>query len=69
MLDETRRRQMPIAMLELPKVDQFRDAGPLELDDEAIVFEDDDRSDREHTACLSDPWVTATTRFSCDKNS
>ncbi|MEV4615727.1 SflA family class IV lanthipeptide [Kitasatospora sp. NPDC049258] len=60
---------MPIAMMELPKVDEFRDAGPLELDDEVIVFEDDDRSDREHTACLADPWVTATTRFACEKNS
>ncbi|MFI8433442.1 SflA family class IV lanthipeptide [Streptomyces sp. NPDC079020] len=60
---------MPTAMLELQKVDEVRDAGPLAVDDEAIVFEDDDRSDREHTACLSDPWVTATTRFECQKNS
>ncbi|CAK7285941.1 MULTISPECIES: SflA family class IV lanthipeptide [Streptomyces] len=60
---------MPVAVPELLEADGFRDAGPLEIDDEAIVFEDDDRGDREHTACLSDPWVTATTRFSCDLNS
>ncbi|GAA1174076.1 hypothetical protein F4556_002704 [Kitasatospora gansuensis] len=60
---------MPTAVLELLKTDELRDAGPLELDDEVIVFEDDDRSDLEHTACLADPWVTATTRFACEKNS
>ncbi|WP_330332403.1 SflA family class IV lanthipeptide [Streptomyces sp. NBC_00536] len=52
-----------------PKLDEFLDAGPLLIDDEMIAFEDDDRSDREHTACLADPWVTATTRFACDNNS
>ncbi|KQV23901.1 MULTISPECIES: SflA family class IV lanthipeptide [unclassified Kitasatospora] len=57
---------MPTAVLELLKTADFRDAGPLELDDEVIVFEDDDRSDLEHTACLADPWVTATTRYGCD---
>ncbi len=46
---------MPVAVPELLEADGFRDAGPLEIDDEAIVFEDDDRGDREHTACLSDP--------------
>ncbi|MET9931292.1 MULTISPECIES: SflA family class IV lanthipeptide [unclassified Streptomyces] len=48
---------------------ELRDAGPLEIDDEMIVFEDDDRGGREHTPCLADPWVTATTRFACDLNS
>ncbi|MEU5216838.1 SflA family class IV lanthipeptide [Streptomyces sp. NPDC020807] len=60
---------MPLAVPDLLETDRFRDAGPLEIDDELIPFEDDDRSDREHTACLSDPWVTATTRFACDLNS
>ncbi|MFJ4481385.1 SflA family class IV lanthipeptide [Streptomyces longwoodensis] len=56
-------------MPHLLEADRFRDEGPLEIDDEAIVFEDDDREDREPTACLADPWVTATTRFACDLNS
>ncbi|MEU2877116.1 SflA family class IV lanthipeptide [Streptomyces sp. NPDC007070] len=56
-------------MPDLREAHGFRDAGPLEIDDEAIVFEDDDRGDREPTACLADPWVTATTRFACDLNS
>ncbi|SEB97883.1 SflA family class IV lanthipeptide [Streptomyces sp. TLI_105] len=60
---------MPVAVPELLEVDGIRDVGPLEIDDEAIAFEDDDRSDREHMACLADPWVTATTRFACDLNS
>lgn len=60
---------MPVAVPDLQEAVRFRDAGPLEIDDENIAFEDDDRSDREHTACLSDPWVTATTRFSCELNS
>ncbi|MFF9499603.1 SflA family class IV lanthipeptide [Streptomyces sp. NPDC014656] len=63
---------MPVAVPELLEADtplDFRDAGPLEIDDAAIAFEDDDRGDREYTACLSDPWVTATTRFACDFNS
>ncbi|MEU3286064.1 SflA family class IV lanthipeptide [Streptomyces longwoodensis] len=60
---------MPVAVQHLPEADRFRDEGPLEIDDEAIVFEDDDREDREPTACLADPWVTATTRFACDLNS
>ncbi|MFF4169520.1 SflA family class IV lanthipeptide [Streptomyces sp. NPDC001744] len=59
---------MPVAVPDLMETDGFRDAGPLEIDDEAIAFEDDDRADREHTACLADPWVTATTRFACDLN-
>ncbi|MEU3027730.1 SflA family class IV lanthipeptide [Streptomyces incarnatus] len=59
---------MPVAVPDLLQADGFRDAGPLEIDDEAIAFEDDDRGDREPTACLADPWVTATTRFSCDLN-
>ncbi|WP_195911411.1 SflA family class IV lanthipeptide [Streptomyces kaniharaensis] len=49
--------------------DEIRDAGPLVVDDEAIAFEDDDRSDHDATACLAGPWVTATTRFACDRNS
>ncbi|MEU6932928.1 SflA family class IV lanthipeptide [Streptomyces sp. NPDC046385] len=60
---------MPVAVPDVLEVDGFRDAGPLVIDDEAIVFEDDDRSDREYSACLADPWVTATTRFACDLNS
>ncbi|MCZ0982639.1 SflA family class IV lanthipeptide [Streptomyces diastatochromogenes] len=60
---------MPTAVPDLLEAVGFRDAGPLEIDDEAIAFEDDDRSDREYSACLSDPWVTATTRFACDLNS
>ncbi|MCS0603568.1 SflA family class IV lanthipeptide [Streptomyces sp. LP11] len=60
---------MPSPVQDLPRARDVRDAGPLELDDELIVFEDDDRGDREHTACLADPWVTATTRFACDFNS
>ncbi|KAA6215623.1 hypothetical protein ACVW0K_000079 [Streptomyces filamentosus] len=63
---------MPVAVPELLEADgslDFRDAGPLEIDDAALAFEDDDRADREYTACLSDPWVTATTRFACDFNS
>ncbi|MEU9079534.1 SflA family class IV lanthipeptide [Kitasatospora sp. NPDC004745] len=55
---------MPAAMIE-----EIRDAGPLVLDDEAIVFEDDHNADHDATACLADPWVTATTRFACDFNS
>ncbi|MFG3052608.1 SflA family class IV lanthipeptide [Kitasatospora sp. NPDC048239] len=55
---------MPVLMIE-----EIRDAGPLVVDDEAIVFEDDDRNDHDATACLADPWVTATTRFACDFNS
>ncbi|MER7673377.1 SflA family class IV lanthipeptide [Kitasatospora sp. NPDC058162] len=50
-------------------IEEIRDAGPLLVDDETIAFEDDDRADREATACLADPWVTATTRFACDFNS
>ncbi|MDJ0384210.1 SflA family class IV lanthipeptide [Streptomyces sp. G-G2] len=60
---------MPTATPLLPKLDEVRDAGPLEVDEESIVFEDDDRSDLEPTACLADPWVTATTRFACENNS
>ncbi|MEU3415867.1 MULTISPECIES: SflA family class IV lanthipeptide [unclassified Streptomyces] len=60
---------MPIAVPDLLEADGFRDAGPLEIDDEAIVFEDDDRGHLDPTACLADPWVTATTRFACDLNS
>ncbi|GAA5053942.1 SflA family class IV lanthipeptide [Streptomyces sp. SID10815] len=60
---------MPVAVPALLETDGFRDAGPLEIDDEAIVFEDDDRGDREPSACLADPWVTATTRLGCDLNS
>ncbi|MEK2492937.1 SflA family class IV lanthipeptide [Kitasatospora purpeofusca] len=56
---------MPVAMTELPKADEFSYAGPLVVDDETLVFEDDDRSDHGATACLVDPWVTATTRFAC----
>ncbi|GAA2749561.1 MULTISPECIES: SflA family class IV lanthipeptide [Kitasatospora] len=59
---------MPAALMELSPTD-FRDAGPLAIDDETLAFEDDDRADREVTACLADPWVTATTRFACDRNS
>ncbi|GAA2796731.1 SflA family class IV lanthipeptide [Kitasatospora sp. CM 4170] len=55
---------MPAALLE-----EVRDAGPLAIDDEAIAFEDDGRSDHEATACLADPWVTATTHYACDFNS
>ncbi|MGW4897398.1 SflA family class IV lanthipeptide [Kitasatospora sp. NPDC004240] len=47
-------------------IDEIRDAGPLVVDEEAITFEDDDRADHDATACLADPWVTATTRFACD---
>ncbi|MEV7211537.1 SflA family class IV lanthipeptide [Kitasatospora cineracea] len=47
----------------------IRDAGPLAVDDETLVFEDDDRTDHGPTACLADPWVTATTRVACDFNS
>ncbi|MER7842624.1 SflA family class IV lanthipeptide [Kitasatospora sp. NPDC096077] len=50
-------------------IEEIRDAGPLMVDDEAVLFEDDDRADREATACLADPWVTATTRLACDFNS
>ncbi|MEV7602152.1 SflA family class IV lanthipeptide [Kitasatospora sp. NPDC089797] len=55
---------MPATMTE-----EIRDAGPLLIDDETVRFEDDDHGDREATACLADPWVTATTRFACDFNS
>ncbi|MGW3561039.1 SflA family class IV lanthipeptide [Streptomyces sp. NPDC000963] len=60
---------MPVAVPDLLQDGGLRDAGPLEIDDETIVFEDDDRGEREHAACLADPWVTATTRFACDLNS
>ncbi|MET9697951.1 SflA family class IV lanthipeptide [Streptomyces sp. NPDC006529] len=60
---------MPTATPELTRPVEFLDAGPLLIDDETIAFEDDDRGDREHTACLADPWVTATTRFACENNS
>ncbi|MFF4713082.1 SflA family class IV lanthipeptide [Streptomyces eurythermus] len=60
---------MPVAVPEHMQADGIRDAGPLEIDDESIAFEDDDHGDREPTACLADPWVTATTRFACDLNS
>ncbi|MEU5919695.1 SflA family class IV lanthipeptide [Streptomyces sp. NPDC047141] len=60
---------MPLAVPDLLETAGIRDAGALEIDDDAIAFEDDDRGDREHTACLADPWVTATTRFACDLNS
>jgi hypothetical protein len=53
-------------MVELPVVDELFGSNPLVVDDEAIVFEDDDRGDHGATACLDDPWVTATTRFACD---
>ncbi|GGZ70455.1 SflA family class IV lanthipeptide [Streptomyces subrutilus] len=45
---------------------QIRDAGPLDLEDEPIAFEDDVDPGRRVEACLADPWVTATTRFACD---
>ncbi|MEU3461027.1 SflA family class IV lanthipeptide [Streptomyces sp. NPDC006733] len=46
----------------------IRDAGPLDLEAEveAIDFEDELDPGRGAEACLADPWVTATTRFSCD---
>ncbi|MFI5528427.1 SflA family class IV lanthipeptide [Kitasatospora sp. NPDC051853] len=50
-------------------ITEIRDAGPLLVDDEFLAFEDDDRSDHEATACLAEPWVTATTRVGCDWNS
>ncbi|WP_406205933.1 SflA family class IV lanthipeptide [Kitasatospora sp. NBC_01560] len=54
---------MPVAML-----NEIRDAGPLVVDDEAVLFEDDDRTEHSAAPCLADPWVTATTRFACDLN-
>jgi hypothetical protein len=48
--------------LELP------DAGPLDIEDEMICFEDDLDPERGAEACLADPWVTATTRIACDGN-
>ncbi|RKE17750.1 SflA family class IV lanthipeptide [Streptomyces sp. TLI_171] len=55
---------MPVATLA-----EIRDAGPLVVDDETLLFEDDDRAELDPTACLADPWVTATTRIACDFNS
>ncbi|MFI6639111.1 SflA family class IV lanthipeptide [Streptomyces sp. NPDC050504] len=50
---------------------QIRDAGPLEialeeLESGEIPFEEMADPSRGVQACLSDPWVTATTRFACD---
>ncbi|MFF9002955.1 SflA family class IV lanthipeptide [Streptomyces achromogenes] len=59
---------MPVAVPELLETDELRDADSLEIDDEAILFEDDDRGDREPVACLAAPWVAAA-RFACDLNS
>lgn len=56
---------MTTALLETVAED-VRDAGPIDLDDLAVGFEDAADADREHTACLADPWVTATTRVACD---
>ncbi|MFF0295316.1 SflA family class IV lanthipeptide [Kitasatospora sp. NPDC004615] len=53
---------MPVATLT-----EIRDAGPLLVDDDSLLFEDDDRADHDPTACLVDPWVTATTRIACDR--
>ncbi|WP_316528566.1 SflA family class IV lanthipeptide [Kitasatospora brasiliensis] len=47
-----------------------RDAGPLEIDEDAIVFEDTFDVDLAPVACLADPWVTyVPTRFPCEFNS
>lgn len=46
---------------------EIRDAGPLDVDDEAITFEDEFDADLTPAACLADPWVTyVPTRFPCE---
>ncbi|MFG2907495.1 SflA family class IV lanthipeptide [Kitasatospora sp. NPDC048286] len=48
----------------------IRDAGPLEIDEDAILFEDEFDADLTPVACLADPWVTyVPTRFPCEFNS
>ncbi|MGW7583490.1 SflA family class IV lanthipeptide [Kitasatospora sp. NPDC054768] len=47
-----------------------RDAGLLDIDEDAIVFEDELDADLTPVACLADPWVTyVPTRFPCEFNS
>ncbi|MCX5384515.1 SflA family class IV lanthipeptide [Streptomyces sp. NBC_00083] len=45
---------------------QIREAGPLDLEEQLIEFEDDVDPGRRVEACLADPWPTATTRVACD---
>ncbi|MEU9098393.1 SflA family class IV lanthipeptide [Streptomyces sp. NPDC048361] len=45
---------------------QIREAGPLDLEEQLIEFEDDVDPGRRIEACLADPWPTATTRVACD---
>jgi hypothetical protein len=51
-----------------PVVLEIRDAGPLDVEEEAIEFEDGSDPDRSIEACLPEPWPTATTRVGCDQN-
>ncbi|CAM5270139.1 SflA family class IV lanthipeptide [Streptomyces xanthochromogenes] len=45
---------------------QIREAGPLDIEEQLIEFEDDVDTARRIEACLADPWPTATTRVACD---
>lgn len=45
---------------------QVRDAGPLDVEDQMVSFEDEFSPGRGHEACLAEPFVTATTRVACD---
>ncbi|WP_199807811.1 SflA family class IV lanthipeptide [Streptomyces sp. NRRL S-350] len=50
-------------------VTDIRDAGLLDIDEDAIVFEDEFDADLAPVACLADPWVTyVPTRFPCEMN-
>ncbi|MFF7245061.1 SflA family class IV lanthipeptide [Embleya sp. NPDC008237] len=53
-----------------PVTVEIRDAGPLdvEVEEEAVEFEDESNPDRRIEACLPEPWPTATTRVGCDWN-
>ncbi|MER7580579.1 SflA family class IV lanthipeptide [Kitasatospora sp. NPDC097691] len=45
-------------------VTDIRDAGPLDIDEDAIAFEDALDADLTPVACPADPWVTyVPTRF------
>ncbi|GAA3040360.1 hypothetical protein GCM10010519_75350 [Streptomyces lactacystinicus] len=48
----------------------IRDAGLLDIDEDAIVFEDEFDADLTPVACIDDVWVTyVPTSFPCESNS
>ncbi|MEU3563903.1 MULTISPECIES: SflA family class IV lanthipeptide [unclassified Kitasatospora] len=48
----------------------IRDAGLLDIDEDAIVFEDELDADLTPVACIDDVWVTyVPTSFPCEFNS